>query len=159
MCISIHKCIITCRNITVLLNRKVALLKRKVGLRLGALASDPTKICTFTSSFQRLHCWHHVQPVWRFRQNSQLSGWCLDKETGDSGQSPGAVEQDRWVVRRQQRVTVFGESSCIEMPNVFIDGNEINRVHLLQYLVLLFDRTLAFSDIQPNSSPRRGKVY
>ena len=80
-------------------------------------------------------------------------------ETGDSGQSPGAVEQDRWVVRRQQRVTVFEESSSIEMPNVFIDGNEINRVHLLQYLVLLFDRTLAFSVIQPNSSLRRGKVY
>ena len=66
---------------------------------------------------------------------NRIDGWCDD----NNGKLHSGKAAALWCSLNNKAVKD-------EMPKVFIDGSEINRVHLLPYLGLLFDRTLSFSE-------------
>jgi ribonuclease HI len=147
-----------------------ALLKRKVALRLGAWASDPTEITPglpqgsalspvlfnvytagitsnqFEGPGRTLSFADDVLTSRRGKVRQEIAdsaqaelnridGWCDD----NNGKLHSGKAAALWCSLNNKAVKD-------EMPKVFIDGNEINRVHLLPYLGLLFDRTLSFSE-------------
>ena len=70
---------------------------------------------------------------------NRIDGWCDD----NNGKLHSGKAAALWCSLNNKAVKD-------EMPKVFIDGNEINRVLLLPYLGLLFnrtiDRTISFSE-------------
>ena len=66
---------------------------------------------------------------------NRIDGWCDD----NNGKLHSGKAAALWCSLNNKAVKD-------EMPKVFIDGNEINRVHLLPHMSLLFDFALSFSD-------------
>merc|ERR1711923_90331 len=66
---------------------------------------------------------------------NRIEGWCGD----NNGKLHSGKAAALWCSLNNRAVNDI-------MPKVYIDDNEINRVHVLPYLGLLFDRTLSWSD-------------
>ena len=147
-----------------------SLLKRKVALRDGTWASDPTEITPglpqgsalspvlfnvytagitsnqFEGPGRTLSFADDVLTSRRgkIRQEiadssqqelNRIEGWCED----NNGKLHSGKAAALWCSLNNRAVKD-------DMPKVYIDNKEINRVHVLPYLGLLFDRTLTFSD-------------
>ena len=147
-----------------------SLLKRKVALRLGAWASDPTEITPGLPQGSALspvlfnvytagitsnqfegpgRTFSFADDVLTSRRGkvrqeiadsaqeelNRIEGWCGD----NNGKLHSGKAAALWCSLNNRAVKDI-------MPKVYIDDNEINRVHVLPYLGLLFDRTLSWAD-------------